>query len=253
MSSAVASPARTCPTPALGQGSKGRARVFGQSTPVSLASFDRDTWSWRTSQLSLLGGSEPFSQTWPRSGMTRSGTAFQLQPLAPLTAVTGSGLLHTPTAKANQASPSMRDRDAGSWFRESWPTPRVSMANGPSAAEIAAGDPNCRLETAVVVREMWPTPHGICQPGPRRPGPSGNELGRAVNQAERQTWATPTAWLGRRPSHSIGDPDRWIDPARSNELSDQVAATGARTTGGALNPTWVEWLMNFPLGWTEVE
>ncbi len=36
--------------------------------------------------------------------------------------------------------------------------------------------------------------------------------------------ATPTAWLGHRPAHSIGDPDRWKDPNRSNELSDQIAA-----------------------------
>lgn len=36
--------------------------------------------------------------------------------------------------------------------------------------------------------------------------------------------ATPTAWLGRRPAHGDGDPDRWRDPARSNELSDQMAA-----------------------------
>ena len=31
------------------------------------------TSSWKTSQLSLLGGLESFSETFPRSGMTRSG------------------------------------------------------------------------------------------------------------------------------------------------------------------------------------
>ena len=36
--------------------------------------------------------------------------------------------------------------------------------------------------------------------------------------------ATPTAWLGRRPSQAIGDAARWHDPERSNELSDQMAA-----------------------------
>lgn len=35
--------------------------------------------------------------------------------------------------------------------------------------------------------------------------------------------ATPTAWLGRREAHSKGDPARWVNPARSNELSDQIA------------------------------
>jgi DNA (cytosine-5)-methyltransferase 1 len=35
--------------------------------------------------------------------------------------------------------------------------------------------------------------------------------------------ATPTAWLGRRPAHSVGDAERWNNPNRSNELSDQIA------------------------------
>jgi hypothetical protein len=101
-SSAEASPARTSATPARAPGSTERARVFGQSTPAWLASFDPDTSSWRTSQLSLLGGLDEFSGTWPRSGMTRSGTAFQLQPLAPLTAETDSGLLPTPVRWLSQ-------------------------------------------------------------------------------------------------------------------------------------------------------
>jgi DNA (cytosine-5)-methyltransferase 1 len=36
--------------------------------------------------------------------------------------------------------------------------------------------------------------------------------------------ATPTAWLGRRPSQAIGDAARWHNSERSNELSDQMAA-----------------------------
>ena len=35
---------------------------------------------------------------------------------------------------------------------------------------------------------------------------------------------TPTAWLGRRPSQSIGSADRWHNKARSRELSDFIAA-----------------------------
>ena len=35
---------------------------------------------------------------------------------------------------------------------------------------------------------------------------------------------TPTAWLGRRPSSSVGDPARRHNPNRSNELSDFLAA-----------------------------
>jgi hypothetical protein len=35
--------------------------------------------------------------------------------------------------------------------------------------------------------------------------------------------ATPTSWLGRRPSHAEGRAERWHNPERSNELSDQIA------------------------------
>jgi hypothetical protein len=95
-SSAAASPAKTSQSPAGAKGSTGHARVFGQSTPDSFASYDPATSSWRTSQLSLLEEWSVFSGTWPRAGMTRSGTAFRLVPLAPLTAATGSGSLPTP-------------------------------------------------------------------------------------------------------------------------------------------------------------
>jgi DNA (cytosine-5)-methyltransferase 1 len=35
--------------------------------------------------------------------------------------------------------------------------------------------------------------------------------------------------------------------------ADQVSGRLANEIGGALNPTWVEWLMGFPLGWTALE
>jgi len=43
------------------------------------------------------------------------------------------------------------------WQGQLLPTPRVSMHHGPSEAEIAAGDPKTRLETAVAVH-LLPTP-----------------------------------------------------------------------------------------------
>lgn len=127
-------------------------------------------------------------------------------------------------------------------FSGTWP--RSGMTRNGIAYRLAPLAPL----TGGTASGLWPTPHRICQPGPRQPGPSGNELGRAVNRVE--TWTTPTAWLGRRPDHAVGKAERFTNPERSYALSDQVAARG---TSGSLNPTWVEWLMNFPLGWTEVD
>jgi hypothetical protein len=76
----------------------------GARWPEPLASFDPATSSWRTWRTSLLSTTEPsgerFSGTWPRSGTTSSGTAYQQQPSAPLTDVTGSSpLLPTPDSR----------------------------------------------------------------------------------------------------------------------------------------------------------
>ena len=73
----------------------------GQSTPELLAKYDHNTHSWRTSQRCFLetqgDGLAEFLETWPRSGMTRNGIAYQLQVLDSLIKETGCGLLPTPT------------------------------------------------------------------------------------------------------------------------------------------------------------
>jgi hypothetical protein len=52
-------------------------QVFTVKSCALLASFDRDTCSWKTLQQSFLTDSEPFSQTWPRWGMTAGGFAYE--------------------------------------------------------------------------------------------------------------------------------------------------------------------------------
>lgn len=183
--SAVASRscAKTSPSPAREQGSTDRARVFGPNTHDSLASFDPATSSWRTSQLSLLGGLDEFSGTWPRSGMTRNGTAYRLQPLAPLTGGTASGLLPTPTAVDHKQHNS----------------PAARARKSPSLGTVA----------------HWPTPNA-------RDGSHGGAQDPEKRKAQ---------------GHAVG-------------LDDAVYQGKGN---GQLNPTWVEWLMGFPLGWTDLE
>ena len=72
--------------------------VFGGSLLESLASYDRATSSWRTSQHSLLGGLTEFSDRWPRAGTMRAGTIYRRAPLVPRISETGFGYLPTPDA-----------------------------------------------------------------------------------------------------------------------------------------------------------
>lgn len=101
MSSPVDSPARTSVFAVRGQASKGQGRDSGKKCTESFAKYDPATSSWRTSQLCLDGELERFSETWPRSGMTRSGSAYPLQPLVPRTDATEFGLLPTPSGTSN--------------------------------------------------------------------------------------------------------------------------------------------------------
>jgi hypothetical protein len=212
MFSAEVSPARASVSQDWELGLRIRARVFGPILPDLYANFDPSTSSWRTFRHSGKGASKACLLTSWRAGMTRSGTAYQLEPLAPRTSATGSGLLPTPSA--------------------------VSYGNNRGGA---VGPVRHSLQS-MASRNEWPTPHGMAKRGAKRkPGPSGNELGRAVNEAER--FPTPTV----SDHKGAGPLDR--RPPGDDNLSTRIA----RQEGGPLNPEFVEWLMGFPIGWTDLK
>lgn len=108
--------------------------------------------------------------TWKAQATPAGATLFRLSPQTPRTDETDAGLLHTPTATANQMAPSMNS----GW----WPTP--------TANEDAAGTPNGKMQ--------------------------------------RQ--------LGNHPDIRGNTPEEW--------------------KRGQLNPNWVEWLMGYPVGYTDL-
>jgi hypothetical protein len=91
------SPVRTSPTQGNAPGSTERGLDYGAKSQGSFSSYDRDSRSWKTYQLCLDGAWEEFSETWPRSGMTQSGIAFQRRQLERCTIGTGFGLRLIPT------------------------------------------------------------------------------------------------------------------------------------------------------------
>lgn len=97
MSCVEGSLARTSPVQDRAKALTANAAGYGRNTPALLTSFDQATSSWKMLTISLFGGSDEFSETWPRSGMTRSGTAYRLPPLAPIIGEIVSGSLPTPT------------------------------------------------------------------------------------------------------------------------------------------------------------
>ena len=149
MQSAAAFPARTSVTRDVAPALTATDRDCGLNTHVSLANYDRDTSSWKTSQHSLFGGLSEFSEPWPRSGMTRSGTAYPLPPLAPLTGETGFGLSRWPTRQQRY-----RRRTSVAML------PTQSRDRAENSSEVLNYDTNKSVSFDDCSR-MWPTPHGF--------------------------------------------------------------------------------------------
>lgn len=203
--------AKTSAAPGKVQDLTANARACGWKWPASLAKYDPSSRSWRTRQCSLLGGLTEFSETWPRWGLMRDGEFWEQTTLAPHTDVSEFGL---------------------------WPTPRRTDADRGGRGDLiqaVRGNTNSHFK-------MWPTPHGFSKDG-KSNGPSGNELGRAVNQ---RPYPTP---LARDAHNRSGQAKRYLEQGRVN-LQDRNAADGIR---GSLNPTWVEWLMGWCQGWTDLK
>ncbi len=102
-------PARTFLQPGKARASKASGLDSGWKWPGSLAKYDPDTRSWKTRQCSLLGGLEPYSETWPRWGTMRDGEFWEQMTWEPRTSANASGYWPTPimwpTPKARDHRP----------------------------------------------------------------------------------------------------------------------------------------------------
>jgi hypothetical protein len=128
-------PARTFLLPERERDLKERGLVFGGNIIALLASFDPASQSWRTSQHSLFGELTLYSGRWPKSGLMRSGTAYERQTWVRRTEGTESGLL--PTPKSSPSGPDFaranREGSGGDDLATAvakWPTPRASEWKG---------------------------------------------------------------------------------------------------------------------------
>jgi DNA (cytosine-5)-methyltransferase 1 len=95
-------------------------------------------------------------------------------------------------------------------------------------------------------RNSWPTPtaRDHKDTGDLSRVPENSLLPRVVARIEREQWPTPKS--------SPSGPD-YARANREDSGGDDLATAIARPTPGRLNPTWVEWLMGFPVGWTDLE
>jgi hypothetical protein len=104
-----------------------------------------------------------------------------------------------------------------------------------------------------IASSFWPTPttqenehpNGIWNNKTRRVAPNGST--HSINLADAvQKWNTPQA-------HDAKHLYSKAKPSGQQMLSNQIYKNDPSTAGGKLNPVWVEWLMGFPAGWTDLE
>ena len=99
--------------------------LSGNAGPLGLLEkmlLDSSDWAWTK-----------YSLIWKAKATPQGRLIFQLARSEHRTSGSGYGLLHTPTAKANQMAPSMATRDNGSWGSSLWPTP-TGMTGGEGVA-----------------------------------------------------------------------------------------------------------------------
>lgn len=121
------------------------------------------------------------------------------------------------------------------------PTPR---ANNIPTSESAKRKSKSSPGMVDYVR-FFPTPKASdCKgSGPRGSKSAERDLQKG-NLKGAVMYSTPQAR-----DYRTGQEKRWENPNRSRNLNDQVAQEDC----GQLNPAWVEGLMGFPPGWTELE
>jgi hypothetical protein len=99
MSSAGDSPARTSATQESVPDWMANVLGCGANIGALLARYDRNSSSWKMSQLSLFEDCSQSSETLPRCGTTRNGACWELTPLDRRSIVSDSGWWHTPTTR----------------------------------------------------------------------------------------------------------------------------------------------------------
>jgi hypothetical protein len=153
-----------------------------------------------------------------------------------------------------------------------WPTPTVDDAKNVNPKA------NRYRGLVAAVNETWPTPTASdAWTGDLKSTQQTEGSRHSLNLSTAvQKWPTPTAsdWKGRGPNskqQGLSEVVKYPTPTYGelaggtggfNQI-EELYLTGQVTleekkamqagNGGRLNPTWVEWLMGFPTGWTDLE
>ena len=230
-------PVKTSPVPAKAKASKENDHPCGNTWRESLEKFDLDTHTWKTHQCLWDEDLQPSSVILPKWGMMLDGVLWERTTLPRLTSGTGSGSWATPTTM------------------DTLP-PKSEKALLKEATEVRPGRSNpANLRDQVSNQKNWPTP--TCQEV-EHPDAELTDTGRRLSKDGKSShslnladsvkqWPTPRCFMHKDAAYDRGKANL------GEVVCGEEGATAEKPISGQLNPTWVEWLMGWPIGWTSME
>lgn len=100
--------------------------------------------------------------------------------------------------------------------------------------------------------KLWPTPKASDCKGSGKPGSKAAEHDmKHGNLKGAVMYPTPTTGAGL--CGGTGSYQKLKALESEGQITAEERQSMAAGNGGQLNPTWVEWLMGFPLGWTDLD
>ena len=225
--------------------------IFGLKCSELSESLRRVGLSVRTYLESCELPPGTWSRVWSAKAITSACLLLRLRLSERRTGASASRLLPTVTATVGEkGGPNQRDSSgrpglqaaAMSWRNnienengqpKMWKTPVAADGANRKFYRNSRGEPN--LSGMV---KMWPTPRAADSKGC---GPAGSASAEHMRMKGQLSGAVlyPTP----RAQSATG---------ASNPPNRQGGADLQTVAGGQLNPTWVEWLMGYPLGWTDL-
>jgi len=213
--------AKTSAQPEKARESLGSAAVCGHTWRALSVRFCRDSSTWKTAQCLWDEDLLESSVILPRWGMTVGGECWERMTWVRPMSVSACGSWPTPTAHKTTQSGQIVNSDGSPWDGKSKPHSKTS------------GD---GLAT-VVKRMTYPTPS--------TQGLNGGSNSRSAAQ-KRGMYPAPTC-------HMTKEGDYPSEATRNQPSLTHIARGGDQTQPTTLNPAWVEWLMGWPIGWTDLE
>lgn len=235
-------------SPSARQGFAEAQTTLDTSGPIygdTLNQLDLFDASLKTSRGISASDSEKLSKTWKALVTQRRGEYSARLKSARRTKENESLFWATPCARDHHPN-GMKDGskvDLGNQVRM-WPTPTAQDNN-----QVKGNPDHPKRGTTLggAVRQ-WPTPTASDSQGGVRE--MDGKRGRALKDLPQQTWPTPSAR-----DYKGGYPGGRIRNGKISRDTLDVAvqhSDNQRQSAGQLNPTWVEWLMGLPLGWTDL-